>query len=633
MQIVFSGRKSPDRPTITITDLGEGQDPERFADTFLSLNAKNKGNIPFVQGKFNMGSTGAVPFCSPEHNYQLILSKRHAKAEGDGAKWGFTIVRRLRPAGLSGLSEFQYLAPGGSVLSVKCDALPIWSNADGSFDDISYGSLIRLYEYDIPEKTNAKLDFSRMLNRRLFRIPIPIVVIERRKFKGNSTDTIVPGLETRLAEDTADAIEDNFPVLDELTVPGVGKVHVTLVPFKEGVSTEHWMRASEAVIFTVNGQAHSFRSREFLRGSGNSRVGLSYLAPSLLVEVDCSGLPNRVTEHLFMGSRDRMRETIERTKLLRALTLYLRQHEGLRGLNAIRRTNAIEKSTKSGSHSQELFNKMVETSSSFSAILRGVGSFPDPTKGNGKNGKAWVGRKLPSYLEWSKGGPFLEKNCPSNSYCQLELITDARNSFLNPGALDPGLCEIEPNDWVTSRKLWNGKLTIRLTPPEGIVEGTEIPIIVRFSHPAKVDDLVANGRLMVTAPHKKGKGGGNKPPNPSKQQTIAAPEIREVRKENWTAHGFDAKSVARVENGEDNTLVFVNMDNRGLRNYCYDEPQRTAELSEMHKLASAALAVAMKGAVDKEEVTVDSAERILEAVGDVLTPTVDFARRFSGSDD
>ena len=147
-----------------------------------------------------------------------------------------------------------------------------------------------------------------------------------------------------------------------------------------------------------------------------------------------------------------------------------------------------------------------------------------------------------------------------------------------------------------------------------------------------VEDLVAEGRLTVTAPHKKARRGGDNPPNPPKQGSIAAPEIREVHKKSWDLHGFNLKSVARIENGGGKTLVFVNMDNRGLRNYCYVEPKRTAELSEMHKLASAALAVAMEGAIDREEVTRDSAEKILETVGDVLTPTVDFARRFPGSD-
>ncbi len=45
-------------------------------DTLLSLMRSNKKAIPFVQGKFNMGGTGALRFCG-YHNLQLVLSKRH----------------------------------------------------------------------------------------------------------------------------------------------------------------------------------------------------------------------------------------------------------------------------------------------------------------------------------------------------------------------------------------------------------------------------------------------------------------------------------------------------------------------------------------------------------------------------
>ena len=48
---------------LTIADQGEGQSARRLPDTILSLNAKNKQRIRFVQGKFNMGGSGALRFC------------------------------------------------------------------------------------------------------------------------------------------------------------------------------------------------------------------------------------------------------------------------------------------------------------------------------------------------------------------------------------------------------------------------------------------------------------------------------------------------------------------------------------------------------------------------------------------
>lgn len=51
-------------PTYTVVDFGDGQEPDDFPKTFLSLSERNKEGIPFVQGKFNMGSTGSLRFCS-----------------------------------------------------------------------------------------------------------------------------------------------------------------------------------------------------------------------------------------------------------------------------------------------------------------------------------------------------------------------------------------------------------------------------------------------------------------------------------------------------------------------------------------------------------------------------------------
>jgi len=69
-------------------------------DTLLSIGRSNKLKIPFVQGKFNMGGTGALQFCGT-HNLQLVISKRNpdivARENNHPNDWGFTVVRREDP--------------------------------------------------------------------------------------------------------------------------------------------------------------------------------------------------------------------------------------------------------------------------------------------------------------------------------------------------------------------------------------------------------------------------------------------------------------------------------------------------------------------------------------------------------
>lgn len=625
VQVVVSGRRSPGKPTVTITDQGEGQVPATFPGTFLSLSASNKFRLPFVQGKFNMGSTGAVPFCGKEHNYQLILSRRHPAAPGDSSLWGFTVVRCRRPTGDERLSQFQYLAPDREIMTIAADALPLWGKGDRSIDEIYHGSLVRLYEFDIEEKSNAVIELSRMLNRRLYRMPIPIQVVEHRDFKGHTLENIISGLETRLSDDPAEVVEAGFPTKDELVVQGLGHIGVSLVPFREGAETGRWMRASESVIFTVNGQAHAFEPRDFLRRSAQSGgVGFTYLAPSLLVEVDCSAVSARMVEQLFMGSRDRMRDIEEKDTLLGDLAAYLRNHDGLRALNNQRRVNAIRQSVKSEARTQDLFKKMVESSTAIATILRGGGRIPAPVRPRNDGDTPFQGLRYPTYLRWMRGRQFLEKECPANAYCEVELETDAENTFLSRGS-EPGECLIEPEAWVKNRKLWEGKLTIRLQPPEGTPVGSRLPLGVRFQSPA-MPTLSADGSLVVTPDHVPGNNPSG-PYRPPQRAAVAPPTIREVYRDSWEPHGFDDRAVARVDVEAEETIVFVNMDNRGLGNYCHAEPRRADELREMYKLTCAALAVSLKRAIEQEEVSQEDAEKAFAAIGDVLVPAVDFAGR------
>ena len=89
---------SKSAPSYLIVDDGEGQTPQSFPDTFMSLAKSNKMRIPFVQGKFNSGGTGVLQFCG-DQNLQLIASRRHPQApvvpdDPTAHLWGFSIVRR-----------------------------------------------------------------------------------------------------------------------------------------------------------------------------------------------------------------------------------------------------------------------------------------------------------------------------------------------------------------------------------------------------------------------------------------------------------------------------------------------------------------------------------------------------------
>ena len=87
LQILADGPKM--NTSLIVYDDGEGQSPEDFEKTFLSILHGNKNEIHFVHGKYNMGGAGAVAFCGKKR-YQLIGSKRFENS----ASFGYTLIRR-----------------------------------------------------------------------------------------------------------------------------------------------------------------------------------------------------------------------------------------------------------------------------------------------------------------------------------------------------------------------------------------------------------------------------------------------------------------------------------------------------------------------------------------------------------
>ena len=310
IRVVATGGRSPLYPSLTVIDLGEGQPPSAFPDTFLSLDRQNKIKTHFVQGKFNMGSTGVLQFCGSKDRYKLIVSRRHQSLRDtdDGALWGFTLIRRSPPAKDERLPHYEYFAPGGVVPTLSADALPLLpGNHPHAYNDpLSWGTLIKLYEYHLPQRTSITFDLWYELNARLQYLALPARLHEFRSFKTHTPEIVLAGMHTRLASDRAPK-ERGFPLTFSLRVPDIGMLNAKVTLFKQFKSDndrKHWLR-SKSVSFTVNGQEHAALDRRFLE---RKDVGLDYLSRELLVVIDCSGVDAAVRDDLFMTSRDRLRE-------------------------------------------------------------------------------------------------------------------------------------------------------------------------------------------------------------------------------------------------------------------------------------------------------------------------------------
>ena len=116
-------------------------------NTFLSLSARNKSDIPFVQGKYNMGSSGVLAYCGTKW-FKLIVSRRFDST----GPWGWTIIRR-RPA--EGVPIAEYFHINGIIPSFQTDSLyPLCKNDGNQYDGVMLktGTVVKLYDFRVGQK-------------------------------------------------------------------------------------------------------------------------------------------------------------------------------------------------------------------------------------------------------------------------------------------------------------------------------------------------------------------------------------------------------------------------------------------------------------------------------------------------
>src|SRR6218665_1238587 len=148
IQIIADGRgprtKAQYPTSVIIYDNGEGQHPQDFPKTFLSLVSGNKNKVPFVQGKYNMGGSGAIVFCGKKR-YQLIASRKYDKS-GD---FGFTLVREhpKREEDQSKETWYEYFTIDDKIPSFSISQLDLGLE-NRKFET---GSIIKMYSYQFPK--------------------------------------------------------------------------------------------------------------------------------------------------------------------------------------------------------------------------------------------------------------------------------------------------------------------------------------------------------------------------------------------------------------------------------------------------------------------------------------------------
>lgn len=586
-------------PTYTLVDFGEGQKPADFPKTFLSLSEKNKEGISFVQGKFNMGSTGSLRFCTRSDirlgHYKLIISKRH-----DYDYWGWTLIRVRGAKVGEQLPVAEYFTDGG-IPRFRCDVMSAFGH--DTLGQVGSGTIIKLYEFDVGQGASS-VDFGLRdaLDVNLIDCALPIRAydfdakpqenkgplrlqgIAASTFSGLSVTigtSELPGeVEKNVDEgDNQQANEGSWTHhVTTINDPDLGRIKILAIGIKK-MKDSLASRQSARVFYTVNGQTQACERASFLNG----RANFGDLRNHLLVNVVCDDMDKTAMATIFMPDRERKANTKLARTLEEMVVDALKHDEKIRSFaNDIRLSRAKEY-TEEKEESADLLKDLAKADPAIKELF-GLGVLmPEITKTPG-GVKVWdLGKKFPTFLEplnlKKENGKFI-KEVPINGYRRIECGTDAEDGYLSrldsPGRPWSSL-DIKALAWKVS--LRSGTASFTLTAPAHAVEGDMIDAEFGF-----VDDglnpepLKFAVTIKFIAEEKKNSNpsGPKTKTKEDEKKNIGMPHFEWVGKADWAEHNFDESSGAYVSSGEE-TCVYINRDNR------YIEMMRVAERDEAER--------------------------------------------------
>lgn len=476
--ITGAKNKKEGLPCYTFVDNGEGQRPEDFERTFLSLSEGNKRSIPFVQGKYNMGSSGVLGYCGRKW-FKLIVSRRFdAKSP-----WGWTLMRQ-RPGEGMPIAEY-FVLPDGSIPSFEDDVVHPFVKGDGRRYDgvhLATGTIIKLYDYQVGSKFLSFKGSREALNENLVETILPFRLLDFRqkpdsKRGGERAEGIDPrpfyGMEFLLLrshkENEHDEDEDEPAGEAKVSVgkvedPEIGSIAVTAIKLRRNIPT--WLSGTNNRVFhAVNGQVHFKQTRGYL-----TDVGFPALKDRIVVVVDASNLTFAAHNHVWKGDREHIRNTIVGERYRELVTTLIKESSALKELQ--QRVAAEEMQRAAKSERDDLFQKLVDADRNLAALLSArdpvlrlpaAGGADGRDRGEGK----FEGKYSPTYLRVEEKSKTIA--LPINRRRPVAARTDAENGYLDRAdncgrVLIPG--DIEER-FATSQQLHDGRLTIYFDPIEG----------------------------------------------------------------------------------------------------------------------------------------------------------------------
>lgn len=585
--ILTEDRKTPN---VAIYDNGEGQNPSNFENTFLSIARGNKNDVPFVQGKYNMGSTGSLVFCGEKHRYQMIISRRNPNLNDSDGLIGFTLVRRhiLTPEEEPKykLTWYEYLVIEDKIPSINETTLDLGLNKTL----FSSGSVVKLYSYQLTRPSDATLDLWRELNPLLFETALPILIYENRGFGGHSSTKPMLGNRTRLALDSNEHIE--FQKSFQINVFN-SNIPIQVYIFNRKTKNTEFI-LGKSVIYTLNGQTQGSETKSFI----SQDLGFRNLREYMLVCVDCSQIGTTARQELFMASRDRLKQGKFYTELRQSIIDLLSNDTHLRQKEQEYKGRAFKETGEDKDMVQSLFSKLKSNqdikkmfsgnNGAFSFFTKKVKrSVPPEQHKDEKKKESKKLKRYPTILKikgFEKSSEDFVKVIRKGGKGKIILETDVENTFLSRSD-DAGSIEITTLDFSKhggnggghhlpsedSTKLrvqfsgpCEGEMEVMIEPREEAEVGDSIPLSIKMISSAGEHEVIAFIKIdNEAAPTKK-----------PKEKTVEEPELSlpkltrvvqnsdDPNQAKWTDYDMTSDTIVKTQINSNGAIeeVLINMD-------------------------------------------------------------------------
>lgn len=600
-------------PCYTFVDNGEGQMPMDFPKTFLSLSEGNKRSIDFVQGKYNMGSSGVLGYCGRRW-FKLIVSRRF-----DGkSSWGWTLMRK-RPGDGMPVAEY-FVLPGGTICEFDAAEIFAFKKGDGQPYEgmkLESGTIIKLYDYQVGSRYLSFRGPREALNENLVETILPFRLLDFRQKpdktrSGDRAAGIDPrpfyGMEFLLLnshnegkdEDTKVAEEDEDDVGDEEDVaahgriavgsvkhPDLGEITVSAIALKRKLP--QWLKApnNNRVFHAVNGQVQCKQTRGYL-----TDCGYPALKDRIVVIVDASRLSFAAQNEVWKGDREHIRNTIVGELYKEQVAITIKESDALKELQQHVAREELDRAKTDGGN--DLFQKLIDADRNLAGLLTNQSPVIKLPSGGGANGSSpgsgdfEEGKYSPTFLRIDQKTKANVVEIPINRSRPIGARTDSVNGYLNrpdntgqvivPAAVSARF-GIRPH-------LLNGRLTVFITPIESALKvGDEFTVRIELKDPAMAQSVRDEFSIRIAdeeSPPKTIK----KPPKP-RRPSAGGKSDKEGGEEAQATHGLppyrlltvDGRSIGGQDTdrwpegfsdtdggfaedlGENQRMYFVNYDN------------------------------------------------------------------------